>query len=92
MPNSAFNKMGFKKQMLLTYVASMAELLEDSISISKFCPVLIVLWREGQCKTKIKRILLIIWTINFHELMKTGHEANIEAPEELENRVAKILW
>ena len=61
----------------------MAE-LDFSDSLHKVsCPVLIVCG-EGQCKQKTsKELCHCLNNSNFHELMKTGHEANIEAPEEL---------
>ena len=48
------------------------------------CPVLIVCGEKDNANKKTsKELCHCLNNSNFHELMKTGHEANIEAPEEL---------
>ena len=58
MPNSAFNKMGFKKADVISLCGTMAE-LDFSDSLYKVsCPGINCLWREGQSKQKnFKRTL-----------------------------------
>lgn len=84
MPNSAFNKMGFKKADVINLCGTMAE-LDFSDSLHKVsCPVLIVCGEKDNANKKTaKELCHYLNNSNFHELMKTGHEANIEAPEEL---------
>ena len=84
MPNSAFNKMGFKKADVINLCGTMAE-LDFSDSLHKVsCPVLIVCGEKDNANKKTsKELCHCLNNSNFHELMKTGHEANIEAPEEL---------
>ena len=84
MPNSAFNKMGFKKADVINLCGTMAE-LDFSDSLHKVsCPVLIVCGEKDNANKKTaKELCHYLNNSNFHELMKTGHEANIEDPEEL---------
>ena len=84
MPNSAFNKMGFKKADVISLCGTMAE-LDFSDSLHKVsCPVLIVCGEKDKANKKTsKELCHYLNNSYFHELMKTGHEANIEAPEEL---------
>ena len=82
MPNWAFNKMGFKKADVINLCGTMAE-LDFSDSLHKVsCPVLIVCGEKDNANKKTaKELCHYLNNSNFHELMKTGHEANIEAPE-----------
>ena len=84
MPNSAFNKMGFKKADVINLCGTMAE-LDFSDSLHKVsCPVLIVCGEKDNANKKTsKELCHYLNNSCFHELMKTGHEANIESPEEL---------
>ena len=84
MPNSAFNKMGFKKANVINLCGTMAE-LDFSDSLHKVaCPVLIVCGEKDNANKKTsKELCHYLNNSYFHELMKIGHEANIEAPEEL---------
>ena len=84
MPNSAFNKMGFKKADVISLCSTMAE-LDFSDSLHKVsCPVLIVCGEKDKANIKTsKELCHYLNNSCFHELMKTGHEANIESPEEL---------
>ena len=84
MPNSAFNKMGFKKADVINLCSTMAE-LDFSDSLHKVsCPVLIVCGEKDNANKKTsKKLCHYLSSSCFHELLKTGHEANIEAPEEL---------
>ena len=84
MPNSAFNKMGFKKADVISLCGTMAE-LDFSDSLHKVsCPVLIVCGEKDKANIKAsKELCHYLNNSCFHELMKTGHEANIESPEEL---------
>ena len=84
MPNSAFNKMGFKKADVISLCGTMAELdFRDSLH-KVSCPVLIVCGEKDNANKKTSKELCHYLNKScFHELMKTGHEANLEAPEEL---------
>ena len=84
MPNSAFNKMGFKKADVINLCSTMAE-LDFSDSLHKVsCPVLIVCGEKDNANKKTsKKLCHYLSSSYFHELLKTGHEANIDAPEEL---------
>ena len=86
MPNSSFNKMGFKKADVISLCGTMAELdFRDSL-YKVCCPVLIVCGEKDNANKKAsKELCYYLNNSYFHELMKTGHEANIEAPEELAN-------
>lgn len=86
MPNSTFNKMGFKKADVISLCGTMAELdFRDSL-YKVSCPVLIVCGEKDNANKKAsKELCHYLNNSYFHELMKTGHEANIEAPEELAN-------
>ena len=81
---SAFNKIGFKKADVISLCDTMAE-LDFSNSLHKMsCPVLIVCGEKDNANKKTaKELCHYLNNSNFHELMKTGHEVNIEAPEEL---------
>ena len=84
MPNSAFSKMGFKKADVISLCGTMAE-LDFSDSLHKVsCPVLIVCGEKDNANKKAsKKLASYLSDAHFHELLKTGHEANIESPEEL---------
>ena len=84
MPNSAFNKIGLKKADVISLCGTMAE-LDFSDSLHKVsCPVLIVCGEKDKANIKTsKELCHYLNNSCFHELMKTGHEANIESPEEL---------
>ena len=84
MPNLAFNKMGFKKADVINLCGTMAE-LDFSDSLHKVsCPVLIVCGEKDNANKKTsKELCHYLNNSYFYELMKTGHEANIEDPEEL---------
>ena len=86
MPNSAFNKMGFKKADVINLCGTMVE-LDFSDSLHKVsCPVLIVCGEKDNANKKTsKELCHYLSSSYFHELSKAGHEANIEAPEELAN-------
>ena len=84
MPNSAFSKMGFKKADVISLCGTMAE-LDFSDSLHKVsCPVLLICGEKDTANKKTsKELCQYLNNACFHELVKTGHEANIEAPEEL---------
>ena len=84
MPNSAFSKMGFKKTDVISLCGTMAE-LDFSDSLHKVsCPVLLICGEKDTANKKTsKELCHYLNNPYFHELMKAGHEANIEAPEEL---------
>ena len=84
MPNSAFGKMGFKKADVISLCRTMAE-LDFSDSLNKVsCPVLLICGEKDTANKKTsKELCQYLNNACFHELAKTGHEANIEAPEEL---------
>ena len=61
MPNSAFNKMGFKKADVINLCGTMAE-LDFSDSLHKVsCPVLIVCGEKDNANKKTAKELLIIF-------------------------------
>ena len=84
MPNSAFNKMGFKKADVISLCGTMAELdFRDSLH-KVSCPVLIICGEKDNANKKAsKELASYLSDSHFHELLKAGHEANIESPEEL---------
>ena len=84
MLNSAFTKMRLKKADVISLCGTMAE-LDFSDSLHKVsCPVLIVCGEKDKASIKTsKELCHYLNNSCFHELMKTGHEANIESPEEL---------
>ncbi len=77
-------RQGERRNCLINLCGTMAE-LDFSDSLHKvFCPVLIVCGEKDNANKKTsKELCHYLNNSNFHELMKTGHEANIEAPEEL---------
>lgn len=81
---SAFSKMGFKKADVISLCGTMAE-LDFSDSLHKVsCPVLLICGEKDTANKKTsKELCQYLNNACFHELVKTGHEANIEAPEEL---------
>ena len=84
MPNSIFRQIGFKKADVISLCGTMAELdFRDSLH-NVSCPVLIVCGEKDNANKKAsKELERYLSKSSFHELLKTGHEANIEAPEEL---------
>ena len=84
MPNSMFRQIGFKKADVISLCGTMAELdFRDSLH-NVSCPVLIVCGEKDNANKKAsKELCHYLNNSYFHEIMKTGHEANIEAPEEL---------
>ena len=72
MPNSAFNKMGFKKADVISLCGTMAE-LDFSDSLHKVsCPVLIVCGEKDKANKKTsKELCHYLNNSYFHELMKT---------------------
>ena len=80
MPNSAFSKMGFKKADVISLCGTMAE-LDFSDSLHKVsCPVLLICGEKDTANKKTsKELCHYLNNPYFHELMKAGHEANIEA-------------
>ena len=84
MPNSAFNKMGFKKADVISLCGTMAKLdFTDSLH-NVSCPVLIVCGEKDHANKKAsKELTRYLSKSFFYELLKTGHEVNIEAPEEI---------
>ena len=84
MPDSAFNNMGFKKADVISLCGTMAELdFRDSLH-KVSCPVLIICGEKDNANKKAsKELNRYLGNFHFHELLKTGHEANIESPDEL---------
>ena len=69
---------------MISLCGTMAELdLRDSL-YKVSCPALIVCGEKDNANKKAsKELASYLSDSNFHELLKTGHEANIESPEEL---------
>ena len=84
MPNTMFKQFGFKKADVIHLCGTMAELdLRDSLC-KVSCPALIVCGEKDNANKKAsKELASYLSNSHFHELLKTGHEANIESPEEL---------
>ena len=78
MPNATFKQFGFKKADVISLCGTMAELdFRDSLC-KVSCPALIVCGEKAS-----KELASYLSNSCYRELLKTGHEANIEAPEEL---------
>lgn len=84
MPNSMFKQIGFKKADVISLCGTMAELdFTDSLH-NVSCPVLIVCGEKDHANKKASKELTGYLSKSFfYELLKTGHEVNIEAPEEI---------
>ena len=84
MPNATFKQFGFKKADVLSLCDTMAELdFRDSLC-KVSCPVLIVCGEKDDANKKAsKELVSYLSNSCYRELLKTSHEANIEAPEGL---------
>ena len=84
MPNATFKQFGFKKADVISLCGTMAELdFRDSLC-KVSCPVLIVCGEKDNANKKSSKELVgYLSNSCYRELLKTGHEANIESPEEL---------
>lgn len=84
MPNSMFKQIGFKKADVISLCGTMAKLdFTDSLH-NVSCPVLIVCGEKDYANKKAsKELTRYLSKSFFYELLKTGHEVNIEAPEEI---------
>lgn len=84
MPNSMFKQIGFKKADVISLCGTMAELdFTDSLH-NVSCPVLIVCGEKDNANKKAsKELTRYLSKSFFYELLKTGHEVNIEASEEI---------
>ena len=84
MPNTMFKQFGFKKADVISLCGTMAELdFRDSLC-KVSCPALIVCGEKDNANKKAsKELASYLSDSHFHELLKAGHEANIEAPEGL---------
>ncbi len=84
MPNTMFKQFGLKKADVISLCGTMTELdFRDSLC-KVSCPALIVCGEKDNANKKAsKELASYLSDSHFHELMKTGHEANIESPEEL---------
>lgn len=84
MPNSMFRQIGFKKADVISLCDTMAELDFRDYLHNVSCPVLLVCGEKDNANKKAsKELECYLSKSSFHELLKTGHEANIESPEEL---------
>lgn len=84
MPNSMFKQIGFKKADVISLCGTMAKLdFTDSLH-NVSCPVLIVCGEKDHANKKAsKELTRYLSKSFFYEPLKTGHEVNIEAPEEI---------
>lgn len=84
MPNSMFKQIGFKKADVISLCGTMAKLdFTDSLH-NVSCPVLIVCGEKDNANKKAsKELTRYLSKSFFYELLKTGHEVNIEAPEKI---------
>ena len=84
MPNATFKQFGFKKADVISLCDTMAELdFRDSLC-KVSCPVLIVCGEKDNANKKSsKELVSYLSNSCYRELLKTGHEANIEDPEGL---------
>ena len=84
MPNAMFKQFEFKKADVISLCGTMAELdFRDSLC-KVSCPVLIVCGEKDNANKKSSKELAgYLRNSCYRELLKTGHEVNIEAPEGL---------
>ena len=84
MPNTMFKQFGLKKADVISLCDTMAELdFRDSLC-KVSCPVLIVCGEKDNANKKSsKELVSYLSNSCYRELLKTGHEANIEDPEGL---------
>lgn len=83
MPNSMFKQTGFTKADVISLCGTMAELDFTESLHNVSCPVLIVCGEKDNANKKASQELArYLSKCSFYELLKTGHEVNIEAPEE----------
>lgn len=82
MPQSAFQQNGFGKADFISLCSTMAELdFRDSLNRVS-CPVLVVCGEKDKANKKASIELAdILKTSQFREILKTGHEVNLESPE-----------
>ena len=84
MPNSMFKQTGFTKADVISLCGTMAELDFTESLHNVSCPVLIVCGEKDHANKKAsKELTRYLSKSFFYELLKTGHEVNIEAPEEI---------
>lgn len=84
MPNSMFKQTGFTKADVISLCGTMAELDFTESLHNVSCPVLIVCGEKDNANKKAsKELACYLSKSSFYELLKTGHEVNIEAPEEM---------
>lgn len=84
MPNSIFKQTGFTKADVISLCGTMAELDFTEALHNVSCPVLIVCGEKDNANKKASQELArYLSKCSFYELLKTGHEVNIEAPEEM---------
>ena len=84
MPNSMFKQTGFTKADVISLCGTMAELDFTESLHNVSCPVLIVCGEKDNANKKASQELArYLSKCSFYELLKTGHEVNIEAPEEM---------
>ena len=84
MPNSMFKQTGFTKADVISLCGTMAELDFTESLHNVSCPVLIVCGEKDNANKKAsKELTRYLSKSFFYELLKTGHEVNIEAPEEM---------
>ena len=84
MPNSMFKQTGFTKADVISLCDTMAELDFTESLHNVSCPVLIVCGENDNANKKAsKELACYLSKSSFYELLKTGHEVNIEAPEEM---------
>lgn len=88
MPEAKFEQTGLKKAEMIRLCGSMAE-LDFGDSLDKVsCPALILCGEKDTAnKGASKQLAHRLRSARYQELLQTGHEANVEAPEEL----AKVL-
>ena len=84
MPNTMFKQFGLKKADVISLCGTMTKLdFRDSLC-KVSCPALIVCGEKDNANKKAsKELASYLSDSHFHELLKAGHEANIESPEKL---------
>lgn len=84
MPNSMFKQTGFTKADVISLCGTMAELDFTESLHNVSCPVLIVCGEKDNANKKAsKELACYLSKSSVYELLKTGHEVNIEAPEKI---------
>ena len=91
MPQSMFQQTGFGKLDFISLCSTMAELDFSDLLSQVFCPVLVVCGGKDKANKKASiELANILKHAEFKEISGTGHEVNLESPEELASLLRKF--